>query len=84
MSSRLSCGDPTPSVSDPRIAIDNGKVVAVEYAPGPARAGEVLVRDGERTTQRGRFVMELVTMEGFLFLMRGFHFLAGITWIGVL
>ncbi len=28
--------------------------------------------------------MELVTMEGFLFLMRWFHFLAGITWIGVL
>jgi len=28
--------------------------------------------------------MELFTLEGFLFIMRWFHFLAGITWVGVL
>ena len=28
--------------------------------------------------------MELFTQDGWLFLLRWFHFLAGITWIGVL
>jgi uncharacterized membrane protein len=34
--------------------------------------------------QKGRALMEIFSMEGWYFLLRWFHFLAGITWIGIL